>query len=128
MNFFRANGTIVYTYVCITLRLDLSLSRELSWRFVVADVTGPIIGSDFLSFYSLLVYIRIRRLIDITNHNVNGASVGMYGGQVKVLVRSSRYYALLKDSPDIVRIIRVIQVLYDLLNNLCGMKIPLNIS
>jgi len=45
---FAANDTIVPTHGSIALRLDLGLRREFSWRFVVADVTGPIIGSDFL--------------------------------------------------------------------------------
>ena len=49
---FAANGTTVHTYCCITLRLDLGLRREFSWRFVAADVTELIIGYDFLSFYN----------------------------------------------------------------------------
>ena len=49
------NGTTVRTYGCITLSLDFGLRREFPWRFLVAEVTGPIIGSDFLSFYNLLV-------------------------------------------------------------------------
>jgi hypothetical protein len=86
---FVANGTIVNTYGCITLRLDLGLRRQFSWRFVVADITGPIIGSDFLSFYSLLFDIRHRRLIDnVTNLTVSGAPVGTDGGHVKVLAGS----------------------------------------
>jgi hypothetical protein len=73
---FAANGTTVPTYGCITLRLDLGLRREFSWRFVIADVTGSIIGSDFLS-YNLLVDVRHRRLIDnVTTLTVNGAPVG----------------------------------------------------
>jgi hypothetical protein len=75
----------------------------LSWRFVVADVTGPINGSDFLCFYNLLVDIRHRRLIDNTNLTVNGASVGTYGCHIKVLAGSSRYHAMLQVFPDIIR-------------------------
>ena len=100
---FAANGTTVHTYGCITLRLDFGLRREFSWRFVVADITGPIIGSDFLCFYNLLLDMRHRRFIDITNLTVNGASVGTYGGHTKVLVGSSRYHALLQDFPDVIR-------------------------
>jgi hypothetical protein len=55
---FAANGTTVHTLGCITLRLDLGLRREFSWHFVVANVTGPVIGSDFLCFYNLRVDIR----------------------------------------------------------------------
>jgi len=38
--------------------------------FFIADVTEPIIGSDFLCSYNLLFDIRRRRLIDITNLTV----------------------------------------------------------
>jgi hypothetical protein len=72
--------------------------------FVVADVTGPIIGSDFLSFYNLLVDMRHRRLIDsINNLNANGTSVRTDGGQIRVLAGISRYHALFQDFPDIIR-------------------------
>jgi hypothetical protein len=101
---FAANATIVHTYGCITLRLDLGLRREFSWRFVVADVTGPIIGSDFLSFYNLLVNIRHRRLFEnITNLNVNGASLATYGGHIKIIGWNSCYHALVQDFQDIIR-------------------------
>ena len=97
-----ANDTTVHTYGCITLHLDFGLQREFSWRFVVADITGPIISLDFLCFYNLLVDIRHRRLIDITNLTVNGGSVGTHGGHIKVLTGSSRYHALLQDFPDVI--------------------------
>ena len=99
---FAANGTTVHTYGCISLRLDLGLRREFSWRFVIADVTA-IIGSNFLCFYNLLVDMRNRRLIDITKLTVNGASAGTYGGHIKVLAGNSRYHALLQAFPYIIR-------------------------
>ncbi|GBP03188.1 hypothetical protein EVAR_89300_1 [Eumeta japonica] len=45
-----ANGTTINTYGYVNLELNLSLRRAYPWRFVVADVTKPIIGADFLSF------------------------------------------------------------------------------
>ena len=69
---FAANGSTVRSYGYITLRLDFGLRPVFSWRFVVADVTGPIIGSDFLSFCNLLVDVRLQCLIDITTLTVNG--------------------------------------------------------
>ena len=65
---------------------------------------GPIIGSDFLCFYNLLVDMRNRRLIDnITKLTVNGASAGTYGGHIKDLAGNSRYHGLLQELPDIIR-------------------------
>ena len=58
---------------------------------------------DFLCFYNLLVIIRHQGLIDnITNLTVNGASVGMYGGHIKLLTGSAHYHAMLQGIPDII--------------------------
>jgi hypothetical protein len=83
---FPAHVTIVRTYGCISLHLDFGLRRE----FVVTDVTEPIIRSDVLYFYNFLVDIRHRSLIDVHNLTVNGASVGIYGGHIKVLAVTPR--------------------------------------
>jgi hypothetical protein len=80
--------------------LDLVLRREFSWHFVVAEVTGLIIGSYVVSINNVLVDIQHRRPIYITKLNVNGAS-GTYGGHMKVF--AGRYYALLHDFLDIIR-------------------------
>jgi len=61
-----ANGTTIYTYGTESLTLNFGLRRVFVWRFVVADVSKPIIGADFLSFYGLLVDLRNGRLVDGT--------------------------------------------------------------
>jgi hypothetical protein len=53
-----ANGTTIHTYGWLPLSLNLGLRREFTWRFVVADVTHPIIGVHFLSHFGLLVDCR----------------------------------------------------------------------
>lgn len=50
-----ANKTIIYTYGTETMTLNLGLRRSFVWRFVIADVTKPIIETDFLTHYGLLV-------------------------------------------------------------------------
>jgi hypothetical protein len=59
-----ANGTTIPTYGLLPLSLNLRLRREFAWRFVVAIVTQPLIGADFLSHYGLLVDCRNSRLLD----------------------------------------------------------------
>jgi hypothetical protein len=65
-DFRAANGTTIRTYGWLTLRLNLGLRRDFMWRFVVADVTHPLIGADFLSHFGLLVDCRNNRLLDGT--------------------------------------------------------------
>jgi hypothetical protein len=50
-----ANGTTIRTYGWLPFSLNLGLSREFTRRFVLADVTQPLIGADFLSHFGLLV-------------------------------------------------------------------------
>jgi hypothetical protein len=58
---FAANAT---TYGWLTVSVNLGLCRDFTWRFVVADVTHPLIGTDFLSHIGLLVDCRKNRLMD----------------------------------------------------------------
>lgn len=46
------------------INLDLGLQRIFEWSFLIADVTSPIIGADFIRFYDLLIDLRRDRLID----------------------------------------------------------------
>jgi hypothetical protein len=69
---FAANGTRIATYGTTLVSFDLALRRVFKWRFVVADVTTPIIGVVFLSHYGLLVGPRNRRLIDRTTNLSTG--------------------------------------------------------
>jgi hypothetical protein len=59
-----ANGTTIHTYGWLPLRLNLGLRRDFTWRFILADVTQPLIGADFLSHLGLLVDCKRKRLLD----------------------------------------------------------------
>lgn len=102
-----ANGTTIDTYGYAHLNLDLGLRRTYPWRFVVADVTKPIIGVDFLCYYDLIVDCKNKKLIDNTTHLSSPASLAIdckniYS--VKVLTGDSRYHLLLsRDFPQITR-------------------------
>lgn len=101
---FAANGSVISTYGTINLSLDFGLKRDLVWRFVIADVSKPIIGVDFLSFYGLLVDVRNHRLID------SASSIAIAGklatdtqAHVKAVSGLSRYHAILAEFPDVTR-------------------------
>lgn len=51
---FAANGSTINTYGTVTLQPDFGLRRAYPLRFIIANVTHPIIGSDFLCHYHLL--------------------------------------------------------------------------
>ena len=68
-----ANGSRIVTYGQQSLTLDLGLRRRCPWIFVIADVSTPIIGADFLHHFQFLVDMTKRRLIDpLTNIHVSG--------------------------------------------------------
>ena len=62
-----ANNSFINTYGLKQLILDFVLPRPLTWRFLIADVTQPIIGADFLLQHKLLVDLNQKRLIDTRN-------------------------------------------------------------
>jgi hypothetical protein len=64
---FAANGSSVPTYGWLPLTVDLGLRRNFAWTFVVADVTYPLIGADFLSHFGLLVDCRNNCLLERRN-------------------------------------------------------------
>ena len=62
-----ANNSFINTYGYKQFTLNFGLPRPLTWRFLVADVTQPIIGADFLLQHKLLVDLDQKRLIDTMN-------------------------------------------------------------
>ncbi|XP_017784714.1 PREDICTED: uncharacterized protein LOC108568251 [Nicrophorus vespilloides] len=59
-----ANYSTIATIGTVPLVLHLELRQYFTWNFVVADVSKPIIGADFLDQYKLLVDISNKRLDD----------------------------------------------------------------
>lgn len=61
-----ANKTLIRTFGQRSLTFRIGLRRTFSWVFVVADVSQPIVGADFLYHYGLLVDLRAKQLRDST--------------------------------------------------------------
>ncbi|XP_025837011.1 uncharacterized protein LOC112906659 [Agrilus planipennis] len=99
-----ANGTIIATYGTLTLTLDLGLRRQFTWRFVVADVSKPIIGADFLSHFGLLVDMKNKRLLDSTTHLTSqGKVIECKLPSIKTVSGSSPFHDLLQQFPGTTR-------------------------
>ncbi|XP_025835838.1 uncharacterized protein LOC112906234 [Agrilus planipennis] len=99
-----ANGTTIATFGTITLTLNLGLRRDFSWRFVVADVSKPIIGVDFLSYYNLLVDVRNRKLqVATTQITARGTAANGSLPCIKTISGSTIFHELLSKFPEITR-------------------------
>lgn len=73
---YAANGSTIRTYGKKILAINFGLRRQFDWQFVIADVTRPIIGADFLSHYGLLVDLKNKRLIDeVTKLDIAGKMI-----------------------------------------------------
>lgn len=101
---FAANGSEIRTYGVKSLVLNLKLKRAFRWTFVIADVSQPILGADFLSHYRLLVDLSSKRLVDqVTNLNVLASLVDFHQDTVNTIDSSHPYYDILKEFPDITK-------------------------
>lgn len=99
-----ANGSPIATYGTRTMTLNLGLRRDFTWRFVIADVSRPIIGADFLAHFGLLVDVRDQRLIDqTTSLTTRGAPVKEVSPSVKQVQGESIFHKLLRRFPDITK-------------------------
>ncbi|XP_024945880.1 uncharacterized protein LOC107272817 [Cephus cinctus] len=55
---YAANSSPIATHGTRTLSLNLGLRRKLSWVFIIANVTKPILGADFIHHYGLLIDLK----------------------------------------------------------------------
>ena len=67
-----ANGSPVYTFGELQLSFTLEgLLNTFIWTFVIANVTRPILGADFLDHFNLLVDCKNKKLISFTTFSDN---------------------------------------------------------
>ncbi|GFQ65338.1 uncharacterized protein TNCT_172561, partial [Trichonephila clavata] len=101
-----ANNSTIKTYGFLTLTLDLGLRRRFSWRFVIADVHLPVIGSDFLAHFGLLPDCKHKLLLDrITSLSIRGQSTNYSTLSIKIISgESTPYDHILKEYPTLTRL------------------------
>ncbi|GFV00834.1 hypothetical protein TNCV_1386491 [Trichonephila clavipes] len=58
---FAANNTKIPAYGMVRKELNLGLRRLFIWTFIIADVSSPIIGADFLKHFNLLIDLEKKR-------------------------------------------------------------------
>ena len=62
-----ANGSTIHTYGDKVMTLSIN-GRKYVWKFIVADVTQPLLGADFLCSNTLMVDVKGQRLVDPTTY------------------------------------------------------------
>ncbi|GBN65323.1 Transposon Ty3-I Gag-Pol polyprotein [Araneus ventricosus] len=78
LNLLAANGTKINTYGTRNLSLNIGLRRIFPWSFIIADVSRPILGADFLTHYGIIIDLKSKCLKDqqttltstVQSHNV----------------------------------------------------------
>ncbi|GFS98070.1 retrovirus-related Pol polyprotein from transposon opus [Trichonephila clavipes] len=103
LQLFAANGTVISTYGQQLVTLDLGLRRVFRWPFIIAAVSQPIIGADFLRHYGLLVDIRHGRLVDsLTRLQTQGTVQQGNNSGMKVVNGNTKFHRLLAEFPSLV--------------------------
>ena len=95
-----ANGTPIPTYSHQHLTLRIS-KCYYSWNFVVADVTIPLLGADFLAHYQLLVDIYSCRLVDDISLNTTLIAAAPNHLALQVKDTSDKFEHLWHSYPDV---------------------------
>ncbi|GBN45741.1 hypothetical protein AVEN_199112-1 [Araneus ventricosus] len=102
LQLFAANGTEIPTFGQLLLKLDLGLRRAFHWPFVIAKVSQPIIGADFLRHFGLLVDIRQGCLIDpLTKLQSRGTVQCGKGADIKTISGDTEFHRLLSEFPSL---------------------------
>ncbi|GBN21305.1 Transposon Ty3-I Gag-Pol polyprotein [Araneus ventricosus] len=64
LNLLAANGTKINTYGTRNLSLNIGLRRIFPLSFIIADVSRPILGADFLTHYGIIIDLKSKCLKD----------------------------------------------------------------
>jgi hypothetical protein len=103
---YAANGTKIETYGTYTMQVNFGLRRLFSWPFIIADVTQPNIGADFLHHHNIMVDLKKRRLLDgTTGLTVAGILSSNPSTGLSTINRSSvdQYSAVLREFPTVTK-------------------------
>jgi hypothetical protein len=94
-----ANGSPIKSFGTRQIELQLGL-QNYSWRFIVAEVTQPILGGDFLRSHSLLVDLANERLIRTDNLKIiKGSRSFQSSWKITSLVSPDTFMSILRNRP-----------------------------
>ncbi|XP_023244427.1 uncharacterized protein LOC111642322 [Centruroides sculpturatus] len=64
LTLYSANNSPIKTYGTKLITVSLNLRRQFTWPFVIANVSKPIIGADFIRHFGLLIDLKNARITD----------------------------------------------------------------
>ena len=99
-----ANGTDIPTYGNRTIALRFG-NRRFDWTFVVAKVSQPLLGADFLRAHSLMPDVNGQRLVDSTDFtSIDCGITSAHAPHINsVLAADDVYGKLLAEFPSVVQ-------------------------
>ncbi|GBN70242.1 Transposon Ty3-I Gag-Pol polyprotein [Araneus ventricosus] len=103
---FAANSSTINVYGQKTLSLNFNLRRDFLWTFLIADVSIPILGADFLHYFELVPDLRNKCLRD-TKTKLQSVGHLKYADLHSVQISISKdtiYHKLLKEFPSITKL------------------------
>ena len=102
---FAANSSVINVYGQRTITLDFELGRQFTWNFLVANVSKPILGADFLHFFELVPDLRNKCLVDLKTklHSI-GRVKNADIHTVRAISGDSSFYKLLCEFPSITKL------------------------
>jgi transposase InsO family protein len=96
-----ANGSTIRTYGSREMTLTIN-GRNFTWNFILADVTQPLIGADFLCANTLMVDIKGQRLVDPTTYaSIPLSASNTPASGIHHVHAENVYSALVTEFPDI---------------------------
>ncbi|GFT80134.1 transposon Tf2-9 polyprotein [Trichonephila clavipes] len=99
-----ANTSPINVYGKRLLTLDLNLRRVFRWPFLIASVSVPIIGADFLYNFNISPDLRNRKLINnATKISRNCKLVSPEVHSIKLVSGESIFHGVLREFPEIVK-------------------------
>ena len=99
------NGSAIVTYGQHSSTLNLGLRRTFRWIFVIADVSKPLLGADFLYHFGLLVDMAHGKLVDSGTHlSIHGIVTKGTPPSPTITTTASQIYSLLSEFPELTRI------------------------
>lgn len=99
-----ANSSPINVFGTKLLTLDFNLRRKFQWSFLIATVSVPIIGADFLYYFNLSPDLRNKKLVDLkTNLSSKAKLASTEIHSIKLVSGDTVFHDLLRTFPEITR-------------------------